>query len=225
MSGFFCVPIVARTTLEALGKMVRAEQVADILELRLDIMEEFALHNIIKAAPKPVLVTCRSKEEGGGGFLDVHQRASCLLSAIHERAAFVDVEFTLPLKLRREILENRGRSKIILSSHLINGTPSVEELQYLLRKMTDEGPDIVKVVTQAHSWQDNLRVLSLIPQALERGLRIIAFCMGPRGRISRIFSHVMGSYVSFVSLEKGQESADGQISIGEMKKVLEILSS
>jgi 3-dehydroquinate dehydratase len=49
--------------------------------------------------------------------------------------------------------------------------------------------------------------------------------MGPRGRISRIFSHVMGSYVSFVSLEKGQESADGQISIGEMKKVLEILSS
>jgi 3-dehydroquinate dehydratase type I len=224
MSGLFCIPIIALTTEQALTKMIRAGQVADVLELRLDIMEEFDLHTILAAAHKPVLVTCRSKEEGGAGSLDVHQRVTCLLTAIDEGAAFVDVEFTLPSKFRREILENRGRSKVILSRHTVEGTPSVEELKDLLREMGSEGPDIVKIVTQAHTWHDNLGVLSLIPQARDQGLKIIAFCMGPLGWTSRVFAHAMGSYMSFASLEEGQESAEGQIPISEMKRILESMA-
>jgi 3-dehydroquinate dehydratase len=35
----------------------------------------------------------------------------------------------------------------------------------------------------------------------------------------------MGSYLTFSSLETGEESAAGQIPINEMKKILEMLSS
>jgi 3-dehydroquinate dehydratase type I len=72
---------------------------------------------------------------------------------------------------------------------------------------------------------DNLRVLDLIPKAHERGIKIIAFCMGPFGRISRIVSHMIGGHMTFASLERGEESADGQIPIMEMKKVLDIFES
>jgi 3-dehydroquinate dehydratase type I len=71
---------------------------------------------------------------------------------------------------------------------------------------------------------DNLKVLDLIPKAQERGIRIIAFCMGRFGKISRIFSHLMGGYLTFASLEGGEESAPGQIPVEEMKRILKVLS-
>jgi 3-dehydroquinate dehydratase/shikimate dehydrogenase len=72
---------------------------------------------------------------------------------------------------------------------------------------------------------DNFRVLELIPKAQEREINIIAFCMGRFGRISRIFSHLMGGYLTFASLEGGEESAAGQIPVAEMKKILDMLES
>jgi len=48
--------------------------------------------------------------------------------------------------------------------------------------------------------------------------------MGPLGRISRIACPLMGGYMTFASLEKGQESASGQIPAPDMKKILEMLS-
>jgi 3-dehydroquinate dehydratase type I len=66
--------------------------------------------------------------------------------------------------------------------------------------------------------------MELVPQAVDRALKIIAFCMGPMGRISRVFSHLMGAYVTFASLETGQESAAGQIPIQEMKKIIQYFS-
>jgi len=83
----------------------------------------------------------------------------------------------------------------------------------------------VKIVTRAETYEDNLRVLQLIPQAHAMGVKIVAFCMGPMGRISRIFSHLMGSYLTFASLEAGEESAAGQVPINEIKKILKMFSS
>jgi 3-dehydroquinate dehydratase type I len=89
--------------------------------------------------------------------------------------------------------------------------------------LADLGAEVVKIVTRARSPADNLRVLELIPKAHQAGRRIVAFCMGPEGRISRIFAHLMGAYLTFASLGTGQESAAGQISIREMRKILEML--
>jgi 3-dehydroquinate dehydratase type I len=91
--------------------------------------------------------------------------------------------------------------------------------------LASTGAHIVKIVTRANIWEDNFRVLSLIPSAHNLGLEIIAFCMGPIGKISRILSHLMGGYLSFASLEQGKESAAGQIPIREMKRAIEILSA
>jgi 3-dehydroquinate dehydratase len=35
----------------------------------------------------------------------------------------------------------------------------------------------------------------------------------------------MGGYLTFASLEKGEESASGQIPVREMKKILDMISS
>lgn len=220
----FCIPVIAKNTDEALEKIARANVLADMLEIRLDMMETFDLHEIIQAAQKPVLVTYRSKKEGGKGGSDPETHTGHILTAIREGADFVDVELSLPQKWRDKIFDAQGKSGIVISTHIIDGTPLRQDLEQIFSDCIDTGADVVKIITRAETWRDNLRVLELIPKAHDLEIRIIAFCMGPVGRISRVFSHLMGGYLTFVSLETGQESATGQIPILEMKKILEHFS-
>ena len=219
-----CIPIVAKNTEEALEKIDKANALADILEIRLDMMDTFDLHKMIQGASKPVLATYRSTREGGKGPAAHKTRASYLLNALEEGAELVDVEQSFPEKWREKIFRARGKSSIVISTHISDRTPSREELHEIFEELTASGADIIKIVTHANTMTDNLRVLNLIPKAHERGIKIIAFCMGPFGRISRIFSHLMGGYMTFAALEGGEESADGQIPVMEMKKILETLA-
>lgn len=220
-----CIPIMARDTAEAQEKMAQAASQADIMEIRLDVMKDFDLESMLASSPRPVLVTYRSKREGGKGTADYVTRTRYLMHAIEAGAHLVDVEYRLPLDFRHKLLQKRGSSGLVISVHLLNGTPSKETLEGFLRKMTATGADIVKIVTRARAWEDNLRVLELIPMARDLGTRIIAFSMGPMGRISRIFSPLMGGYLTFASLEQGQESASGQIPARDMKKIMDMISS
>lgn len=53
-------------------------------------------------------------------------------------------------------------TKVILSSHNFNETPSVEELQAKAEAMRDAGADIVKIATMANDISDAATVLSLL---------------------------------------------------------------
>jgi 3-dehydroquinate dehydratase len=47
--------------------------------------------------------------------------------------------------------------------------------------------------------------------------------MGEKGRISRVMAPLLGSYLSYASLDTGAESAPGQLTIAEMRQIQEIL--
>ncbi len=218
-----CIPVMARNNIEAVKIMTEAAPQADMLEIRLDVMESFELKEIIQAAPRPVIITYRSRKEGGSGIAKYETRVRHLISAIELGADFVDVEFSMPQIYRQEVFQTDA-SRLIVSSHMSSKTPSQEDLEDKLKKMAATGAYIIKIITYARKPEDNLRVLGLIPLAKELGIKIIAFCMGPAGRISRIFTLMMGGYLSFASLEEGRESAAGQIPIKEMKKMIEMLN-
>jgi 3-dehydroquinate dehydratase type I len=218
-----CVSIIAKSTDETLEKIAKANTVADMLELRLDLMESFCLKDIIRMASKPVIATYRSKKEGGKGSADYATRTRYLWDAVEAGADFVDVEYSMPLKIRQSFFQTPRPFGVIISTHLLNGTPDSEKLEVTLRKLAATGADMVKIVTRARAPEDNLRILNLIPLAQKLGIRIITFCMGPKGRISRVASPLLGSYLTFTSLEEGDESAEGQIPVKEMRKILDIL--
>jgi 3-dehydroquinate dehydratase type I len=220
----FCIPIIARDTEEALRKMALAAPLADIVEVRLDLMDSFDLGPIIRSSVKPVLITYRSEKEGGMGKDDPDTVAGYLVSAIKEGTDIIDLELGMPLTVRERILNARGGTKVIISTHINDGTPSRDELKRIFNESVGAGGNIVKIVTRASRWDDNLRVLELIPEAREMDVDIIAFCTGPLGRMSRIFSLLMGAHMTFTSIQKGEESADGQIPIMEMKELLEFFT-
>ena len=225
LMGMICIPIMARNTSDALRKMAQASTLGDLMEVRLDVMESFDLSEIIRSASKPVIITYRSEEEGGMGCASYGVRVDYLKEAVRLGADFVDVEYTIPLEYRRLLFEEQSTAKLILSRHYCNGTPTEEELEDLFRRMAATGADMVKIVTRARTRADNLAVLGLIPLAEKMYVEIVALCMGPLGRISRIACPLIGGAFTFASLEKGQESASGQVPAKEMKMILEALSS
>ena len=86
------------------------------------------------------------------------------------------------------------------------------------------GSSDFKIVSRAATQEDNLKILRLIPYALRNGQEIISFCVGEKGRVSRVMSLFLGAYLGFASLSKGEESASGQLSLAEMITVLSTLN-
>ena len=77
-----CIPILAKSTDEALRKIALAGPLADVLEFRLDWMESFRLEDMLRVASKPVIATYRSEREGGKGIADHAVQTRCLLKAM-----------------------------------------------------------------------------------------------------------------------------------------------
>ena len=119
----------------------------------------------------------------------------------------------------------KSRTKIILSHHDFNRTPHIEELLGLYKKMKAvKGIEVIKIVTYARNINDNATIIELLKEARREKQKIIAFAMGQLGRDSRILSLPMGAYLTFASLQQGKESADGQVTVGQLKKIYQGLN-
>ena len=223
-----CIPIIANTHDAALMQMERSSALADILELRIDRIEDVNLEKLMSKKRGKILVTNRRKDEGGGFPGTERDRVDLLKEAVALGADYVDIELRtaegLIKELAARIRNNHGRTKWIISHHDLTGTPSERALRRRLDECKRTGADITKIVTYAKRMEDNLRVLGLIPYAREKGQEIIACCMGETGRMSRVMAPLLGSYLGYASLEKGAESAPGQLTVGEMKLIFEVLN-
>ncbi|MEW6381690.1 MAG: shikimate dehydrogenase [bacterium] len=217
-----CVPITAITTGVALQDIQQAEEVADILELRVDYLADPDLAKILTARKKPLIVTCRKTDEGGKFPGTEAERIQLLEEAVRLGADYIDVEWSCgPEVLQRFKELTRGtRTRIISSWHNFQETP--QNLGGLYTSMRSAGADIVKIVTQANSINDNLKIFDLIFQAQEDDQEIIALCMGPHGEISRILAPLLGAFLTFGSLRQGKESAPGQIEARSLRDVFRV---
>jgi 3-dehydroquinate dehydratase type I len=221
--GRICLPIVEKTMKEAILAIKEANRLADLIELRMDYLRNPSLGPLLEVGEKPLIVTNRRKEEGGRYIGDERRRLTILKEAAEQGVAFVDVEIGTEKPLLQDLFANKRGTQMILSFHDFQGTPSKKELESLWNRMTRLGADIVKIVTFAKSWEDNLFVLSLIPFSRKRNQEIVAFCMGEKGRMSRVFAPLMGAAWTYASLDRKRTSAPGQLTVWEMRDIWEKL--
>jgi len=214
-----CVPVIETTVEKAREAIKEANHVADLIELRTDYLKDHQWATLMMDRRKPFIITNRGREEGGRFRGNERERFRILKEAVLWSAEFVDIEMRSNRSLLRNMIENRNGTKIILSRHNFYGTPSPKELRSLFDRMIRLRPDVVKIVTFARSLEDNLNVLSLIPYALGEKKKIVAFCMGEKGKMSRIFSPVLGAAWTFASLSRDRASAPGQLTAGQMRDI------
>ncbi len=216
-----CIPIVETTVEKALIAIKKVNRWADLIELRADYLKRVKLALLLENRRKPFIVTNRRREEGGKYKGEERKRVSVLQEAIDLGADYVDVELATERSFLQGLIRNKKGTQVILSFHDFRGTPSPKELQRLFGQMVRLEADVTKIVSFARSWEDNLSILSLIPLAKARKQKIVAFCMGEKGKVSRLFSPFLGAAWTYASLNKSRASAPGQLTVRELKGIWE----
>jgi len=205
-----------------LETMYRArDEGADLLEWRLDVTRDPKVETVLPQSPLPVIATVRSVEQGGHFSGTRQEQLRLLIRAATSGSSYVDWEFRPSEPLPDELSVMRER--VILSYHDFEQTPAERELESLFDQMAASSTGVVKVVTLAQRMEDNISSLNLIGRGRNRGIEVVAFCLGPLGRISRLACLLMGGAFTYAALESGAEAAPGQLTLAKMRQLLELL--
>lgn len=205
-----------------LDTMNRAHEMgADLLEWRLDVTRDPDVQLVLRQSPLPVIATVRSIGHGGRFSGSRTEQLRLLLLAAASGSSYVDWEFDPGESLPDEL--SGMRERLILSYHNFQETPTDRELGSLFDHMAESRPWVIKVVTLAQKMEDNISLLNLIGRGSGRGIKVVAFCLGPLGRISRVACLLVGGAFTYAALEDGAEAAPGQLTVTTMRRLLELL--
>ncbi|WP_461863132.1 type I 3-dehydroquinate dehydratase [Thermococcus sp.] len=189
---------------------------ADLYEIRADALESFEGIERLKPFAEKLIVTVRSKEEGGFREISDEERLELFGEFMRIKPAFVDIEFKSAISKNVIELAKGKEVGVIISYHDFDKTPDFEELRELLKEMKKLKADVIKIVTFARRYLDNVSIIKLY----ECEENLIAFCMGEKGKLSRAFSLVLSPF-TYASL--GEASAPGQLSIEDMEMLSAIV--
>jgi len=202
---------------------------SDLVEVRLDFLSDTDEIGKLQMIKKPIIVTCMPEWENGNFGGDEEERIDMLLKAM-KFSDYVTVELNTRGDLRSKLLrEAKKRNvKTIVSYHDFEKTPAEGRIMEILDIEKKTGADIAKVAFMAKDYGDVLRlmrVLNVKKNDNKFRIPIIAISMGKVGKISRILAPLLGSYLTYASAEKGRESAQGQLTVEELKQILGILKN
>jgi 3-dehydroquinate dehydratase I len=211
----------------------------DLIEHRLDFIrhtEDLNVSNLKKiysSIKKPIIATCKKENHFSG---DNHDIAKVLMNAINAGCDFIDIDINMDDSIIDKLISKANQSdvKIILSWHDYKKTPTKKELIKILLKQEDKKADIYKIVTTSNSLDDNKVILSLYDEIdklikneklnsikkinVNNKVKLIAFAMGTKGKITRINALKKGALFMYASVNK--KSAPGQLTVDEMRGLL-----
>lgn len=195
---------------------------SDLVEIRVDYLDQInfsLMEEAIKNCMDRCILTCRAKSEGGEFKGSEEERQEVLLNLSKLRPKYLDIELSLA-QSKPEILNSikGSEASMILSWHDFEDTPSIQFLKSILDKAKPLG-EIVKIVTMAKDFSDNMSILNLYKYSKHD--RLIAFCMGEKGQISRILCPIFGSPFTYASLP-GLSTAPAQIMVKELRELYDL---
>jgi len=213
-------PKICAVTVNKDLRAIRAvEPLVELFEVRIDLIGD-GWSEIVKQLNQPWIACNRSADEGGSWRGEETKRIDELLKAVELGADIIDIELATR-DLARVVPLIKEKARCLLSFHEFNRTPPLSEMRGIVQRELDAGADICKVVTTAQRPEDNLAVLQLVADFPQT--RVVSLAMGPLGLTSRILCPLVGGDFTYASMEKGKESASGQITVSELRKLYDMM--
>ena len=209
---------------EALSLIEKAEKAqADLIEVRLDFLEASRnLSDVVKSTKIPLIATNKLQSEKGNFAGTETERQQTLFNAAKNDFEYVDVDLSSPKhKETIDKLKLLG-AKPIVSYHKFDGALSISEMEKVLEQEIASGASVCKIITTANQIEDNLTALNFV-STMSSKTKLVCFCMGELGKVSRLLSPMFGAFFTFATLQQGNETAVGQMTIQEMKAAYDLL--
>jgi len=224
------------------------KEIDEILELRPDFIE-FRLDYIKDAdlltgdflkellgcleEKIPAIFTFRNSKEGGQMTIEDKKRWEIINRTIDARPEFVDIEMKNEDEPLKDAIHNAIEKKVnlIFSYHDFDKTPDYIIAKEIIQKFEEKiqnlkiddkeimEKSIVKLIFYAKKLEDNSIPMRLCKFFSSQNQKIISFCMGDLGVMSRIYCVKAGSHFTFGSYK--EKTAPGQIQIKYLRDILE----
>lgn len=211
-----------------------AEIGADILEIRLDLLEirdqDIAAETIRKVKSEtglPIIITNRSYIEGGKWGGEEAERIGLIkdLLSLRDGPDAVDIELSIDEDERDRAVEaakNNGKT-VIISSHDFSKTPSFVEMKATLEDAFIAGADIAKLAVMPQSMKNVIDLLRVTLDVGGAGREICTIAMGDLGKHTRVIAPFYGSVLTYASVENTILTPPGQLPVDKLKKIMELL--
>ena len=203
-----CETVTGDTMAELIAAR-NAATAADMVELRLDGVQDLDVAQALHGRRAPVIVTCRPAWEGGRFDGREEERLAVLTRALALGAEYVDLEW-------RALRHAQGRAgfddlirayaaRVVVSCHDFIGVP--DDLGSLVQAMRSTGARVIKVAVTAARLSDMLPLLDIA-----KGGDAVVIGMGDAGVPSRLLASRFGSRWTY----GGRGVAPGQIPAARM---------
>lgn len=231
--------IVSTTGNDAESALKLARQAAQtpqvqVVELRVDKLD-FATH-VDKVTQlgqamrrelkgKPLLLTLRTKEEGGS--LSPDDASYIALYQQWLEAGFadlIDIEMRIGAQAVDQLVQqaHQHHVAVILSYHDFQATPDNADMLRRLTWQAAHGADILKIAVMPKTPQDVSRLTDVTWQMRQRSDKpLLTMSMGGLGAVTRVSGEVFGSNLTFGTL--GEASAPGQLDVQALDQTLTTL--
>lgn len=223
-----CIPIVEPDPRRALAAMERAMKLARWIEVRLDYLQSTRqiddLLSRLKDLPhrRHSLIFTLRRQNAGGRFAG--SIASQLFWLVRAAALgqWLDLEIETIRMQGAQVVPNLQRTgaRLIVSCHDFKGTPA--RLNHIARELLETGGDLIKIAAQANSLSDAARLLSIQRNLARKGHPSVVLGMGPCGVATRILGPSQGAEFTYAALNRGKESASGQLTAPALAKIFKI---
>ena len=241
-NGKLCVSVCAETAAELTQQIERAEDLADVIEIRFDCLNENELDSALQKisrlnSKKSLLATFRPKSKWAefffGKVIDkevLEKKNSAFRERINlwnkvlslRKIDFLDFEDDLFIGfMMSDIFENDilQKREIIFSYHNFEGVPNNLRQTYEDFSSAEEFNvkcDIIKIATQTDDVTDTIEIWKLLKQAEQENKNLIPIAMGEAGKWTRILGLAHGAFMTYAALDAGKETASGQITAQDL---------
>lgn len=216
-----CVPVCAKSFAELAEAYERAGKWADIVELRLDCVEDsaFEVETFINRLSRPLILTFRPAEQGGYRTLGRPEREAFWKRdwSLSGNSLF-DIEADLVVESWFD--SSFDWSRVIVSHHDFSGMP--DDLEEIYERLAATPARIVKIAVRANDITDCIRIFHLLERAQNEKRELIAIAMGNAGVATRILGPSRGAYLTYGSLEDESATAPGQVNARQLRSVYRI---
>jgi len=182
---------------------------ADLVELRLDLLDRPDADAALNGRRRPVIATCRAAWEGGRFQGSEAERLALLARALELGADYIDLEWKAAAAL--DAWPAEARHRIVLSHHDFDGVPA--DLADRVRDMRRFGTGLVKIAVKAATLRDALPVIALGRAGGAQPQPTVVIAMGMPGVATRVLPAHVGSAWTY----GGDGVAPGQVSVDRLR--------
>ena len=167
--------------------------------------------------------------------MSTNERLDVLRHLIEIKPDYIDIEINSESEVLKNLIDlaYANKVKLIFSYHDFEKLVTYEKTTEILHRFDEMlknelfidlnkiNGSIFKIISTAHVFNDNIRVLNICKKLSQQDKKFVCFAMGEVGMFSRILCVEFGSLWTYGSLE--ERTAPGQITIEKIREVHQLL--